>query len=373
MGRIREAFRAGGGVAMTWVRLIPSLLLLTVASVSLGQGLVLFPFDASGKDEAEVSFLQKTLAAHLAPGFRLFEGEGVEAALLHCREEAASVTSCLALVGEVFEAGLGARGRWVQADDGDAFFLEVMALDSGRMLFVGRDTHRELSADARLASLVRRARTHVAGGTEPPVWVMPGMAFVRVPGEAEPPVYLQVSEVTQAQWRSVMGYNPSWFIACGDACPVESVTRSEIDAFLARMNTIGRGRFRLPTLVEWQRALARSGPEAPCLSGNNGVDYRGYPCGQWPGAGSECAQCGPRPAAGRGDTLENMIGNVWEWVDEPGAGGGVPGLLVGGGWSDAPAASGLLLRVVPSSRFAADDAGFRLLLEGAPPPVEDTH
>jgi hypothetical protein len=35
-------------------------------------------------------------------------------------------------------------------------------------------------------------------------------------------------EVTQGQWRSVMGTNPSYFPQCGDSCPVEEVSWKDI-------------------------------------------------------------------------------------------------------------------------------------------------
>ncbi len=347
---------------------------LFFSSAVFGQGLVLLPFDAPGRSDAEVVFFQETLATHLSSGFRLFEGEGVEAALALCREEEAfSITTCLSLVGEVFEARLGARGRWVATGGGEDFFLEIMDLDTGRVLFSGRDSDGDRPVEARLASLARHAHARVSGAPEASVTVIPGMAFVRIPGEEEDPVYLQTSEVTQAQWRMVMGYNPSWFVSCGDGCPVESVTREEIDRFITRMNIIGRGRFRLPTFGEWQRAFAIADNQAACLSGNNCVTYGGYPCDQWREGASGCSHCGPRPFAGGGDTLVNMAGNVWEWLEEPGGRAASPGLLVGGGWADSVTASGAILRPVSSRRFAADDAGFRLLLEGEWNPRVDTH
>ncbi|ETR69062.1 MAG: hypothetical protein OMM_09919 [Candidatus Magnetoglobus multicellularis str. Araruama] len=36
--------------------------------------------------------------------------------------------------------------------------------------------------------------------------------------------YMQTTEVTQGQWKAVMGNNPSDFKACGDQCPVENVS-----------------------------------------------------------------------------------------------------------------------------------------------------
>lgn len=360
---------------MRWVRWILLLCVLGGPVCVLGQGLVLLPFDAPGCPDAEVSFYQETLSGQLSPGIRLFEGAGVEAALALCGGEAPSITACLALVGETFEAGLGARGRWVETGEGDAFFLEMTDLVTGEVLFSGRDIDGELPAEARLAALARRARARagLSGTPEASLRVLPGMEFVRISDEGEAPLYLQASEVTQAQWCVLMGYNPSWFIDCGDTCPVENVTREEIDRFLTRLNIICRGRLRLPTLEEWQKAQALSDSEEACLAGNSCVSYGGYPCDAWVDGNPSCTHCGPRAYDGGKGRLVNMAGNVWEWLDAPEGSAASPGLLVGGGWSDSPFLPGSVVRSVASRRFAADDVGFRLLLEGESKQPLDTH
>ena len=44
------------------------------------------------------------------------------------------------------------------------------------------------------------------------------------------------TEVTQGQWRSLMGGNPSLYPACGDACPVELVGWAETKLFISKLN-----------------------------------------------------------------------------------------------------------------------------------------
>jgi len=52
--------------------------------------------------------------------------------------------------------------------------------------------------------------------------------------EIKNPFYLGVYEVTQAQWRAVMGNNPSFFK--GDDRPVEQVSWNDVSAFINKLN-----------------------------------------------------------------------------------------------------------------------------------------
>jgi len=64
-------------------------------------------------------------------------------------------------------------------------------------------------------------------------------------------------EVTQAEWKNVMGSNPSTNKA--DDHPVETVTKDEAHDFIAKLNAKNDGyRYRLPTEAEWEYA-ARAG------------------------------------------------------------------------------------------------------------------
>ena len=82
-------------------------------------------------------------------------------------------------------------------------------------------------------------------------------------------------EVTQGQWRAVMGSNPSYF-QNGDDYPVEQVTWDEAKAFCDKLNNNSSipkpagYRFDLPTEAQWEYAC-RAGTRT---SLNSGVDMR---------------------------------------------------------------------------------------------------
>jgi len=49
--------------------------------------------------------------------------------------------------------------------------------------------------------------------------------------------YVGKYEVTQGQWKSIMGTNPSHFATCGDNCPVDSVSWIDVQDFISRLNS----------------------------------------------------------------------------------------------------------------------------------------
>ena len=79
--------------------------------------------------------------------------------------------------------------------------------------------------------------------------------------------YLGKFEVTQGQWKKVMGANPSLFQGTkvtddADKHPVESVTWEDAQAFVKKLNALEKTSvYRLPTEFEWEYA-ARAGGEA---------------------------------------------------------------------------------------------------------------
>ena len=123
-----------------------------------------------------------------------------------------------------------------------------------------------------IAMLLSLAAVGLAAGDAR--WVEPatGIEFVRLPGgeflmgsgggraDEQPPhrvrlrpFYLARSEVTQAQWRAVMGENPAHFNTC-ESCPVEQVSWEDAQLFLRRASDRAGVALRLPTEAEWEYA-----------------------------------------------------------------------------------------------------------------------
>ena len=71
-------------------------------------------------------------------------------------------------------------------------------------------------------------------------------------------------EVTQAQWRAVMGNNRSKFSGC-DNCPMEMMSWEEAQDFCIRLSEQTGKTYRLPTEAEWEYA-ARGGNKIQAMA-----------------------------------------------------------------------------------------------------------
>jgi formylglycine-generating enzyme required for sulfatase activity len=135
--------------------------------------------------------------------------------------------------------------------------------------------------------------------------------------------YMQTTEVTQGQWRSVTGSDISYFKNCGDDCPVEQVSWNDAQEFIRRLNKKeGGSRYRLPTEAEWEYA-ARAGTTTPFNTGTGNclsTDQANYN-GSYPISG--CSKGEDRQTTVKTGSfspnawgLYDMHGNVFEWCQD---------------------------------------------------------
>jgi formylglycine-generating enzyme required for sulfatase activity len=135
------------------------------------------------------------------------------------------------------------------------------------------------------------------------------------------PYYLQKTEVTQGQWKKIMGYNPSQFNNCGEDCPVETVSWNEAREFIRKLNqTEKTANYRLPTEAEWEFAC-RAGTTTPFNTGicitTDQANFNGKsllpncPLGEYRKRTIRTGTFVPNPWG-----LYDMHGNVWEWCQD---------------------------------------------------------
>ena len=192
------------------------------------------------------------------------------------------------------------------------------------------------------------------------------------------PFAMGKTEVTQGQWRAIMGNNPSGFTDCGDTsksgcvysgyprnnpsglpncddtCPVEQVNWDDARAYIQKLNAKTGKQYRLPSEAEWEYA-ARAGTTTAYPWGEQAsheyANYGADKCCDGLAQGRDkwvlTSPAGSFPANAFG--LYDMIGNVWEWTEDsyhnnytgaPIDGsawlGGTARVVRGGSWYDLP-------------------------------------
>ncbi len=180
--------------------------------------------------------------------------------------------------------------------------------------------------------------------------------------------YISKFEITQAQWLSITGYNPSKIK--GDQNPVENVSFNDIvHTFLPKLKELSGLNFRLPTEEEWEySAMGGNKSLGFKFSGSNQLSEVGwyddnstkkhYPVGSL----NKANELG----------LYDMSGNVWEWTSslwsdnylQDRKGGSTGNLYVrrGGSWYNDSKHCTNTCRGSSMSDKRSKDLGFRLAL-----------
>lgn len=174
-------------------------------------------------------------------------------------------------------------------------------------------------------------------------------------------------EVTQGQWRSVMGSNPSGFQE-GDDYPVERVSWNDTQAFIQNLIRLTGRSFRLPTEAEWEYA---------CRAGTTGEFYGNLDDIAWYHDNSNASSHPVGRKIPNAFGLYDMLGNVWEFVqdwyaedyygkspvdDPPGPSTGTHRIVRSGSWANGPHSNRSARRKFYLPTVAYTFIGFRLVM-----------
>jgi len=135
--------------------------------------------------------------------------------------------------------------------------------------------------------------------------------------------YIGKYEVTQKQWREIMGASaslsdPSRFTDCDD-CPIENISWNDVQEFIKKLNQKTGKTYRLPTEAEWEYA-ARGGSKPDVKrSRNSDFKYSGSNNIQkvaWfiDNSGRKTQPIGQKKPNELG--IYDMTGNVDEWCSD---------------------------------------------------------
>lgn len=184
------------------------------------------------------------------------------------------------------------------------------------------------------------------------------------------PFYIGRCEVTQAQWKAVMGHARSNFK--GPDFPVDGIRWAEAVEFCKRLGEREPETFRLPTEAEWEYAC-RAGSTTPYSFGDDApflVEHAWFNSN----SGGKTHPVGQKASNAFG--LHDMHGNVWEWcsdwyaeylsgstVDPMGPPEGSSRILRGGSWFCTPGPCRSANRGWNTPHIQDDDVGFRVVME----------
>ena len=190
--------------------------------------------------------------------------------------------------------------------------------------------------------------------------------------------YISKTEVTQALFERVMGWNMSYH-ACAD-CPVNNISWMNVQVFVTRLNDATGMTFSLPSEAQWEyAAIGGQESKGTVFSGSNDIDAVAWY--------SENAKRKSHPVATKAANelgLYDMTGNLWEFCQDDMSrkayqvDRGKDPILIsnsdpkavsmkiirGGGYEFSADESQIFKRDGMTSNVRMPDVGFRLVLSG---------